>query len=139
MKPTPSARTGLKAAVVSAGAVLLLSSGVEFAATGHVPWQAPATPAGAQTSASSDQPTDVGTTTTGPATQAFRGLCRAYLYGNKALRGQALQSPAFDALATAAGGLDQVTTYCVTIAGPGATHPTHPAHPSHPAHPAGGP
>ena len=40
MRPTPSARTGVKAAVVSAGAVLLLSSGVAFAATGHAPWQA---------------------------------------------------------------------------------------------------
>src|SRR6478672_7486795 len=104
MRPAPSARTGLKAAIASAGAVLLLSSGVAFAATGHAPWQAPETPAGIQTSTSAGA-SDDGTPTTGPAAQAFRGLCRAYLSGNKAVRGQALQSPAFDGLVVAAGGL----------------------------------
>ena len=91
MRPTPSARTGVKAAVVSAGAVLLLSSGVAFAASGHTPWQAAETSAGAGTTATSATSPD-GTPTTGPATHAFRGLCRAYLSGNKTVHGRALRA-----------------------------------------------
>src|SRR3954447_14810485 len=93
MSPTPSARTGLKAAVVSAGAVLLLSTGAAFAATGHAPWQAVHAPAGDRSTASDDTPSEDGTPSTGPAASGFRGLCRAYLSGHKTVHGRAIQSP----------------------------------------------
>src|SRR3954464_3469178 len=127
MRATPSARTGIKAAAVSAGAVLLLSSGVAFAATGRAPWQAPDAAAGAHTTSASDTPSHAGTPARGPGSTAFRGLCRAYLSGNKAVQGRALQSPAFGALLMAAGGVDGVATFCATAT---AAHPTHPAHPA---------
>jgi hypothetical protein len=144
MRPAPSARTGLKAAAVSAGAVLLLSSGVAFAATGHAPWQAADTTVGARTTGTSVTSSDEGTATTGPAAHAFPGLCRAYLSGNKAVHGRALQSRAFAALVTAADGVDNLPTFCASVtAAPQAhranpAHPAHPAHPVHPTHPAGG-
>src|SRR3954452_17674560 len=56
MSPTPSARTGVKAAVVSAGAVLLLSAVAAFAATGHAPWQAAEAPPRGHTTAASGPP-----------------------------------------------------------------------------------
>ncbi|MGA8248478.1 MAG: hypothetical protein WB797_16350, partial [Nocardioides sp.] len=106
MSPAPSPRTGVKAAIVSAGAVLLLSSGVAFAATGHAPWSAGGAAAGGRTT--SDSTSESGGPTTGPDTQAYRGLCRAFLSGNKAVHGHALQSPAFAELVAAAGGADHV-------------------------------
>jgi hypothetical protein len=133
MRPAPSARTGLKAAAVSAGAVLLLSSGMAFAATGHAPWQTADSAVGARTTDSSVTSTDEGTPTTGPAAHAFPGLCRAYLSGNKAVHGSALQSPAFAALVTAADGVDNLPTFCASITTALQAHPTHPVHPTHPA------
>ncbi len=124
VRPTPSARTGVKAAVVSAGAVLLLSSGVAFAASGHTPWQAAETSAGAGTTATSATSTDDGTPTTGPSTHAFRGLCRAYLSGNKTVHGRALQSPAFTALVRAAAGVDNLATFCASLTVVPQKHPT---------------
>ncbi len=151
MSPARSTRTGVKAAVVSAGAVLLLSSGVAFAATGHAPWNVIGAAGGGRTT-SSDGATDSGTPSSGPHAQAFHGLCRAYLSGNKAVHGHALQSPAFTALVTAAGGADNVAAFCAPIVAAPSDHPTqpthpaatepsaptqptHPTHPTHPAHP----
>ena len=145
MRATPSARTGVKAAVVSAGAVVLLSSGVAVAATGHAPWQATDAPAAAGTTTASDAPADDGTATGTPATQGFRGLCRAYLSGNKAVHGQALRSPAFAALVTAAGGLDGVAALCASTGAGAPPDPAHPgqasppAHAAPPSHPVSGP
>ena len=126
-----------------------MSSGVAFAATGHTPWQAPEAPAGAHIAVTSDAPSDGGTPTTDPHTHGFRGLCHAYLSGNKAIHGRALQSPAFVALVTAAGGVDAVAGFCATAAlppthpsrpahlanGPSSDHPTQPTHPVHPTPP----
>ena len=150
---TRSARTGLKAAVAAAAAVGFLSTGVAFAASGHAPWSnlsgAPASSTRAAdpsdraepTQAShpgdpSSGPSDDASQSTGPNAHAFGGLCRAYSSGNKAEHGQALQSPAFTALVAAAGGADNVATYCGTVtSGPSGSHPTHPAHPTHAATP----
>jgi hypothetical protein len=152
MTVTRSARTGLKAALAAAGAVGLMSTGVAFAASGHAPWSGLGGGAAASTHAAdpthpthpthpSGGPTD-GPHTTGPNAHAFSGLCRAYVSGNKAEHGKALASPAFAALVTAAGGVDNVATFCGTLtSGPSGSHPTHPAHPTqaasptHPAHP----
>lgn len=158
MNSTRSARTGLKAAIAAAGAVGLLSTGVAFAASGHAPWSG--AHAGAASThavdhshpthpthpAESDDPSDGSSQSTGPDEHAFPGLCRAYMSGNKTEHGQALASPAFTALVTAAGGIDNVTTFCGGMTtGPESGHPTHPAkptqaasptHPTHPTHPA---
>src|SRR3954451_8492437 len=153
---TGPARTGLKAAFAAAGAVGLISTGAAFAASGHVPWThaavgpvAASTHAAAATHHASQPthptggPTDEVSPSTGPNAHAFGGLCRAYISGNKADHGNALESPAFAALVAAAGGSDNVATYCATVPhGPSGAHPTHPSHPakpteapSHPTHP----
>jgi hypothetical protein len=162
MSPAPSARTGLKAALASAGAVALLSSGVAMAASGHAPWSPDTVrhAGGAASSHTADPshpahpthpahpsggPVDGSSAASGPNEHAFGGLCRAYTSGNKAEHGKALESPAFTALVTAAGGLDNVAAFCGTVtSGPSGSHPahptqgaspTHPVHPTHPTHP----
>jgi hypothetical protein len=169
MPVTRSARTGVKAAVAAAGAVALLSTGVAFAATGHSPL---AGLSGASTQAADPShpahpthptrpahpthpaggPSDDSSHATGPGTHAFKGLCTAYAAGNKAEHGKAWASPAFTALVTAAGGTDNVATFCATVSDPASTeaaddeatdpadvaptHPAHPVKPTHPTHPA---
>jgi hypothetical protein len=147
MSGTRSARTGLKAAVAAAGAVGLLSTGVAFAASGHAPWShlgagpASATHAADPTLAThpthpSGRPSEGSSHSTGPNASAIGGLCRAYDSGNKADHGKALESPAFAALVTAAGGTDNVAAFCGTMTnGPSGSHPTHPAHPTRAATP----
>src|SRR5436305_846085 len=46
---------------------------------------------------------------------SLTGLCHAYTAGNKAEHGKALESPAFTALVTAAGGMTKVDDYCITL------------------------
>lgn len=60
------------------------------------------------------------------------GLCHAYEAGATANRGQALNSPAFQALVTAAGGANSVGTYCTTLLGTStpAPNPHASSHPS---------
>lgn len=145
-----AARTGVKAALASAAAVALLSTGAAFAASGHAPWaHAPAASAVASTADHSQPthpvppshsvPTEGQSESTGgtPDAHAMWGLCTAYLAGAKADHGHALQSPAFVALELAAGGSDNVATFCATLPTPGgdAAQPSHPAHPTHPAMP----
>jgi hypothetical protein len=79
------------------------------------------------------------------------GLCTAYLAGAGSDHGKALESPAFTALITAAGGKDQVDAYCADrgVTAPGSTHSTsepseHPtgqlsSHPGPTEHPTGEP
>jgi hypothetical protein len=149
---TPSARTGLKAAVAAALAVGLMTTGAAFAASGHAPWADDAGPASSTHAAdptlpthpthTSGRPSDGSSPSTGPNVHAFGGLCRAYNSGNKAEHGKALESPAFAALVVAAGGTDNVATYCSTVTtGPSGSHPSHPAHPTQavtPTHPTQG-
>ena len=156
MSLTGSARTGLKAAFVAAGAVGLISTGAAFAASGHTPWAHASGAAAASTHAADpthpSHPTDPSRDPSedvadgaGPNVHSFGGLCRAYKSGNKADHGNALESPPFAALVAAAGGADNVATYCATVPhGSPGTHPAHPTHPAkrtqaagptHPAHP----
>jgi len=51
----------------------------------------------------------------GSPSPSLVGLCRAYFAGNKAERGKALENPAFSALIDAAGGTDNVETFCDTF------------------------
>jgi hypothetical protein len=53
------------------------------------------------------------------------GLCKAYQARARASsHGKVLDNPAFTVLVTAAGGRDQVATYCATLIGPAPTHPS---------------
>jgi hypothetical protein len=160
---TRSARTGLKAALAAAGAVGLLSSGVAFATTGHVPFADTiksvtrhVTGQDDDTNASDhgkgpkgDQTTKAGDTTSpnGPNAASLQGACHAYAKGQKATHGHALEQRPFTALVAAAGGPDQVADFCATLpakAHQGDVAPTHPTHPTtgpsegpstHPTHP----
>jgi hypothetical protein len=71
---------------------------------------APAAAAGTKGS-SSDKAADyaAGPEASGPAKQ---GLCQAWLAGQGGVHGQRADAPAFQALAAAAGGADQVAAYC---------------------------
>jgi hypothetical protein len=60
---------------------------------------------------------------TGPAGV---GLCRAFTAGAKADHGQALDSVAFQALARAAGGQDNIDGYCAGVLANAATEPSGP-------------
>ena len=60
---------------------------------------------------------------------ARRGLCQAWLAGQGDDHGQRADSPAFQALATAAGGADQIAAYCQADASTSATHGQRPAAP----------
>lgn len=152
--PTRSPRVGLKAAAASAAAVVVMSSGVAFATTGHVPFsgtitqvtrqvtgQGSADRTDGRTGGTHGRKTSEGESTgpNGPKVAALHGLCQAYSRGQKATHGHALDARPFTALVQAAGGADQVGTFCSSL--PPKPHglATHPTHPSHPAHPTNGP
>jgi hypothetical protein len=134
----------LKAAAIAVAAVSL--GGVALAATtGVLPNPlAPQNPGH-----STDAPGRQGS----PATPSpsLVGLCTAYLAGAGADHGKALESPAFSALITAAGGNDKVDAYCTGIgvttpgsgheSGEATTHPTGEptSHPGATDHPTGEP
>jgi hypothetical protein len=152
-----SARTGLKAAGAVVAAVFAMSSGVSFAATGHVPFagslqhvvervtgQSAAQDAGSRAGGHRTSGRDGAPA--GPRAQALPALCQAYQGGQKAGHGQALLTWPFRMLVSAAGGPDQVATYCASLPARGpvpGSDPTHPSRPSHPTHgttqPTGGP
>lgn len=155
LEPAGSTRRGLQALVATGGVVAVMSSGIAFAASGHAPWVHAPTPtasAGRHGTLSDDDPTSARastaptsrtTTAAAAGTLGLRGLCRAYVAGNKAERGKALVSPAFAGLVAYAGSADAVPAFCgvvltadATPAGASeATHPAHPGHPAHPSHP----
>lgn len=113
----------VKAAIVVAA---LGASGVALAAgTGALPtpWSGnpshpPASSRAADPSTSSDhstgRPSDAGkpTDASGTPSPSMTGLCNAYAAKDGEERGKALDSPAFEALITAAGGRDNVSDYC---------------------------
>lgn len=86
--------------------------------TGAVPRSE--TAAASETGAGSDTteaaPTVSDAATTAP-TPHLRGLCTAYQASDKSAHGKALDSAAFTALATAAGGKDAVVAYCIALIG----------------------
>jgi hypothetical protein len=147
--PSRSPRTGLKAAVASVAAVVAMSSGVAFAASGHLPFVGKpkqvthqVTGQGSDDKADGSQartPDDgESTTPNGPNAAALPGLCRAYARGQKATHGHALEARPFTALVEAAGGAEQVADFCASLPPTASDHPT-PTHPTHPAHPTHGP
>jgi hypothetical protein len=105
--------------------------GAESAAptTPGPPASAPATPAaGPGGDGQGPPPTAAADRGRGPAGAAAganpdrEGLCQAYLAGKGSEQGRQLAAPAFEALARAAGGPDQVDAYCQDLL-PGAAKP----------------
>lgn len=115
-----STRRGLRALVATGGVVVVTSSGLAFAATGHAPWSQPSAPAPSvgQHSGDTEGPTPSSSTTGAhPDTPSAK---------SGPTHGDGTSDP------SATGG-DHPSD------GPGstidATHPVHPTHPSHPTHP----
>jgi hypothetical protein len=161
----PSKLLRVRTAVV-AGLALLLIGGVAAAAAGPAPAPAeratqasPRTPDGqvghaqgdaaillhgpdgtaAANSSASDKPGEhaVGPDASGAAKH---GLCRAWFAGQGDEHGRRADSTAFQALAAAAGGADQVAAYCDHDADTSTTHGRRPAAPpATPAPPTAGP
>ena len=157
--PSRSPRAGLKAAAAAVAAVVAMSSGVAFAATGHVPFAdaikqvtRQVTGHGSDDNGSHDgangqnpgshghqKQGDDANVPHGPRAAALHGLCRAYARGQKATHGHALEARPFSALVTAAGGAEQVEDFCASLPPKPQENATHPSHPTHPAHPSNGP
>jgi hypothetical protein len=102
-------------------------------------------PSAAGPRATPGKPSDGAPPTTRPNAPSLVGRCRAYTARPPGQRGKALETPAFGALVTAAGGKERVAAYCSTILGPDSGKPGQgpdkPAHPGKPTktHPAKGP
>ncbi|RZU76411.1 hypothetical protein EV384_5066 [Micromonospora kangleipakensis] len=137
-------RRRLRAGAVAwvAGLAATATAGVAFAAVSldapeePTPPPAPTTPGGGDSSPSPTRGADPtgsdpgapgatapsgapGTTGTGPGRSAgtakLTGLCRAYLARSTEQRAQALETPAFADLVTAAGGAERVEDYCLRL------------------------
>jgi hypothetical protein len=141
IKTTLAKLLTLKAAAILAG---VSAGGVALAATtGVLPnplTQDP--PAPAHATASPGNPGQ------GNPSPSLQGLCTAYLAGAGSDHGKALESPAFQALITAAGDAQSVDSFCATLAvspsnsastdhptGAPTTHPTGPENTHAPAQP----
>ncbi|NUR50139.1 MAG: hypothetical protein HOV71_18600 [Hamadaea sp.] len=130
--PQPRRRSMLKTALAkaltvkaAAIAAVAVGGGVALAATtGVLP--NPLNGATGKPSASRSAKPSHSPGAKGSPSPNLEGLCKAYAAKPDGERGKALESPAFQALVTAAGGLDKVTDYCVTLlpsakpTGPGA-------------------
>lgn len=139
--PKRSSRVGFKAAAASAAAVVAMSSGVSFAATGHVPFSdtlkqvtraVTGHTADDQTSGVHHVRNGGPTSPNGPKAAALQGLCQAFQHGQKTTHGHALEARPFRALVAAAGGQDQVASFCAALPPRGHTDASHPSHPAHP-------
>jgi len=101
----------VKAAAIATVAV---GGGVAVAATaGALPNPFDAAPSNA--SASHSAKPDRTTGPHGPPSPSLAGLCKAYAAKPDGERGKALESPAFRALISAAGGPEKVTDYCIAL------------------------
>ena len=121
------AKAVLAAVGVTGGGVALA------AATGHLPSNLTGTPAAASSAASATvmppanrKPANHPASSPSPS---LRGLCQAHTAHAGSSSGKALDSPAFSALITAAGGKDKVAAFCASLlpAQPGNGSTTHPA------------
>jgi hypothetical protein len=139
-RPSMIKATVAKLLTLKAAAILTAASigGVALAATtGVLPTplsQDPPNPAHATTPAANP-----GNPNPASPSPSLEGLCDAYLAGAGSERGKALESPAFQALVTAAGGAESVDAFCATLdvspaEGNATDHPTGPptAHPTGP-------
>jgi hypothetical protein len=126
--PVSSLVASAVAVKIAAAATVLSLGGVAYAAhEGSLP--APAQNAAhtvlgkvgvpAATQAGDNRSDATGPDATGPAAV---GLCRAFTAGEKDQHGNALDSVAFQALATAAGGIDQIEGYCQQVLADASSH-----------------
>jgi hypothetical protein len=134
-----------KLATLKAAAILAATSagGVALAATtGVLPNPLTEDPPASHSTPDGDHPGQ------GTPSPSLNGLCTAFLAGAGAEHGKALDSPAFTALITAAGGEDAVESFCVTLVAtaPGHASTDHPTGPptdrpgdTPPPHPTGPP
>ena len=136
VSPTALGRRAATRAVVATGAVVALTTGgLALANSAHLPTlpgqasdqasesvaktpQPSETPS--ESATGSTEPTDAAETETPPEstpTPSFKGLCRAYQAADHSAHGKSLDSAAFTALATEAGGAQKIATYCVALIG----------------------
>jgi hypothetical protein len=102
----------VKAAAAALIAVLSVG-GVAIAATGLLPDQArDVADRASSTTAASAAGQGLGRAAVADLDKATQGLCRAWQAGNGTDNGSRADSPAFQALAAAAGGADKVAGYC---------------------------
>jgi hypothetical protein len=78
----------------------------------------PSGPSSVEPTESAESSETAETAETSSPTPSFRGLCTAYQATDRAAHGKSLDSAAFTALATEAGGADRIATYCVDLIGP---------------------
>ena len=116
----PSKLLTVKAAAAALVAVLSIG-GVAVAATGllpgqarRVPDQAPSTPAAGAAARG------LGKAAVADLDNATQGLCRAWQAGKGADNGSRADAPAFQTLAAAAGGSDNIAGYCADVTAGGA-------------------
>jgi hypothetical protein len=126
----------LLTAKVAAAAAAIFAVGGVAAATGVLPLpaggSAPALstagharpPAGSSTASTTTRARGESRTADRPS-PSLAGLCHAYRAGDVAEHGKALESPAFAALITAAGGKSKVDGYCGALLDDEASRPVH--------------
>ena len=113
--PMPSKRLTVKAAaaalvaVLSIGGVAAAATGLLAGQAGRVADRAPSTPAA---SAAAQGPGKAAVTDLDNATQ---GLCQAWQVGKSADNSSRADAPAFQTLAAAAGGSDNIAGYCADV------------------------
>ena len=110
-QPTESVPEAPRGAAESATSSGNASADTSASATGS----ASAAPSGSTTPTGT--PSDTPDQAPSPSPN-LRGLCRAFQATDRTDAGRSLDSTAFLALATAAGGADRVATYCVDLIGP---------------------
>ncbi|WP_310529271.1 hypothetical protein [Nocardioides sp.] len=154
-----TARSAATRAAIATGVIVAVTSGgFALAATGHLPalpdqasdqatdsvaqsraTTAPtltptATPTADVTKTKKPKETatsePVEPSSTSAPSPSLKGMCNAFSAHDKSLHGKALDSTAFTALATAAGGRENIATYCVTLVGEPKVKPATPAKPT---------
>jgi len=119
--PMPSKLLTVKAAAAALIAVLSIG-GVAIAATGLLPGQARRVADQApSTTAASVAARGLGKAAVADLDNATQGLCRAWQAGRGADNGRRADAPAFQALAAAAGGADNIAGYCADVRAGGAS------------------
>ena len=119
--PMPSKRLTVKAAAAALVAVLSIG-GVAAAATGLLPGQARRVADQApSTTAASAAARGLGKPAVADLDNATQGLCRAWQAGKRADNGSRADAPAFQTLAAAAGGSDNIAGYCADVTAGGAS------------------
>lgn len=117
----PSKLLTVKAAAAALVAVLSIG-GVAAAATGLLPGQARRVADKAQSAAAAGPAAQgLGEAAVTDLDNATQGLCRAWQAGKGADSGSRADTPAFQALAAAAGGSDNIAEYCADVTAGGAS------------------